>query len=65
MMATPAAANVLDLTGDRRVEIVLWDTGRVWMYMQDRPFKGDKIYDNESNYRTNVSLPNREAPKRK
>jgi len=59
------AANVLNLTGDPRDEIVLWDQRRVWIYTQDRPFKGDRIYApvrnpdyNESNYRTNVSLPN-------
>jgi len=59
------AANVMDLTGDQRDEIVLWDQKRVWIYTQDRPFHGAKIYApirnpdyNESNYRTNVSLPN-------
>lgn len=58
------AANVLDLTGDQRDEIVLWDQNRVWIYTQDRPFTGTRIYApirnpdyNESNYRTNVSLP--------
>ncbi len=58
------AVNVLDLTGDQRDEIVLWDTKRVWIYTQDRPFQGKRIYApkrnpdyNESNYRTNVSLP--------
>ena len=58
------AANVLDLTGDARDEIVLWDQERVWIYTQDRPFTGKRIYKpvrnpdyNESNYRTNVSLP--------
>jgi hypothetical protein len=58
------AANVLDLTGDQRDEIVLWDQNRVWIYTQDRPFPGKRIYAprrnpdyNESNYRTNVSLP--------
>ena len=58
------AANVLDLTGDARDEIVLWDQQRVWIYTQDRPFTGKRIYKpmrnpdyNESNYRTNVSLP--------
>ncbi|MCU1235029.1 MAG: hypothetical protein JWP63_2996 [Candidatus Solibacter sp.] len=37
---------------------------RVWIYTQDRPFTGEKIYApvrnpeyNESNYRTTVSLP--------
>ncbi len=58
------ACYVADLTGDARDEIVLWDSGRVWIYTQDRPFSGNKIYRpvrnpdyNESNYRTTVSLP--------
>jgi hypothetical protein len=58
------AVNVLNLTGDARDEIVLWDQQRVWIYTQDQPFRGKKIYAplrnpdyNESNYRTNVSLP--------
>lgn len=58
------AAAVLDLRGDRRDEIVLWDEKRVWIYTQDRPFTGRRIYApmrnpsyNDSNYRTNVSLP--------
>jgi hypothetical protein len=58
------AANVLNATGDARDEIVLWDQQRVWIYTQDRPFTGKRIYAplrnpdyNESNYRTNVSLP--------
>ncbi len=57
-------AYVADLTGDQRDEVVLWDTREVWIYTQDRPFTGKRIYDpirnphyNESNYRTNVSLP--------
>ena len=59
------AANALDLTGDQRDEIVLWDQNRVWIYTQDRSFEGERIYAplrnpdyNESNYRTTVSLPN-------
>lgn len=59
------AAAVLNITGDARDEIVLWDEHAVWVYTQDRPFKGDKIYApirnpdyNESNYRTVISLPN-------
>ena len=55
---------VLDLTGDARDEIVLWDQRRVWIYTQDRPYTGARIYApvrnpeyNESNYRTTVSLP--------
>lgn len=58
------AANVLNVTGDPRDEIVLWDQNRVWIYTQDRPFSGKRIYApvrnpdyNESNYRTAVSLP--------
>lgn len=58
------AANVLNVTGDSRDEIIFWDQQRVWIYTQDRPFTGRRIYDpirnpdyNESNYRTNVSLP--------
>ena len=58
-------ANVLDLTGDARDEIVLWDQKQVWIYTQDRPFTGKRIYAplrnpdyNESNYRSNVSFPN-------
>jgi hypothetical protein len=56
------AANVLNLTGDSRDEIVLWDQSRVWIYTQDRPFTGARVYAptrnpdyNESNYRTTVS----------
>jgi hypothetical protein len=55
---------VLNLTGDERDEIVVWDTQEVWIYTQDRPFEGLRIYTprrspeyNESNYRTTVSLP--------
>jgi hypothetical protein len=55
---------VLDLTGDPRDEIVLWDQQRIWIYTQDRPFAGTRIYApqrnpafNDSNYRSSVSLP--------
>jgi hypothetical protein len=58
------ASYVADVTGDARDEIILWDQERVWIYTQDRPFAGQKIYapirtpdHNESNYRTTVSLP--------
>lgn len=58
-------AAVQNLTGDPRDEIVLWDQDRVWIYTQDRPFQGNRIYApqrnpeyNDSNYRTTVSLPN-------
>lgn len=57
-------AYVTNLTGDERDEIVLWDQDRMWIYTQDRPFTGKRIYEprrnphyNESNYRSNVSLP--------
>ena len=57
-------AAVLDLTGDPRDEIVLWDQHQVWIYSQDRPFQRKRIYAphrnpsyNDSNYRTVVSLP--------
>ncbi len=58
------AAAVLDITGDPRDEVVLWDQKRVWIYTQDRPFTGKRIYApvrnplyNDSNYRASVSLP--------
>jgi len=54
----------LDVTGDQRDEIIVWDQEEVWVYTQDQPFPGDRIYApvrnpeyNESNYRTTVSLP--------
>lgn len=57
-------AYVADVTGDSRDEVILWDQERVWIYTQDRPFNGKRIYApmrnphyNESNYRTAVSLP--------
>ncbi len=57
-------ATVLDLTGDERDEIVVWDQDRVWIYTQDRPFAGKRIYAprrnpdyNDSNYRASISLP--------
>jgi rhamnogalacturonan endolyase len=57
-------AAVLDLTGDARDEIVLWDQEQVWIYTQDRPAANARVYApernpdyNDSNYRTNVSLP--------
>ena len=59
------AAMVINLTGDPRDEIILWDQEQVWIYTQDREFTGSRIYSpirnpnyNDSNYRTNVSLPN-------
>jgi hypothetical protein len=58
------AVAALDVQGDARDEIFLWDPERVWIYTQDRPSPGAKIYapvrnphSNESNYRAQVSLP--------
>jgi rhamnogalacturonan endolyase len=58
------AAAVHDVTGDARDEVILWDQSRVWIYTQDRPFSGARIYKpvrnptyNDSNYRASVSLP--------
>jgi hypothetical protein len=61
----------LDVTGDQRDEIIVWDQKEVWIYTQDRPFSGERIYApkrnpeyNESNYRTTVSLPAWESVRR-
>ena len=57
-------AYVANLTGDARDEVLVLDTRQLWIYTQDRPFTGKKIYApirnpdyNESNYRVGVSLP--------
>ena len=53
-----------DITGDPRDELIVWDTEEIWIYTQDRPFEGEKIYQperqplfNESNYATAYSRP--------
>jgi hypothetical protein len=58
------ASQVLNVTGDERDEIIVWDQDSVWIYTQDRPFNGKRMYApvrnpmyNDSNYRANVSLP--------
>jgi rhamnogalacturonan endolyase len=58
------ACFALDLTGDGRDEVVLWDEKSVWIYTQDRPFQGQRIYApvrnplyNMSNYSCIVSMP--------
>jgi rhamnogalacturonan endolyase len=58
------AYQVLNVTGDERDEIIVWDQNSVWIYTQDRPFSGRRIYTpvrnplyNDSNYRANVSMP--------
>ena len=55
---------VADVTGDARDEVILWDQERVWIYTQDRSFKGERIYAplrnplyNESNYRAMLAWP--------
>ena len=55
---------VLDITGDAREEIVVWDPSEMWVYTQDDnplpevPFVSEKnpLY-NYSNYQATVSLP--------
>ncbi len=55
---------VMDITGDSRDEIVVWDPHQIWVYTQeDNPIEG-KLYDpvrnplyNYSNYQVTVSLP--------
>jgi rhamnogalacturonan endolyase len=58
------AAYAINLTGDVRDEIVLWDQESVWIYTQDRAPTVQRLYSpirnptyNESNYRALVSLP--------
>jgi rhamnogalacturonan endolyase len=53
-----------DLTGDPRDELIVWDTGSIYIYTQDQPFTGSRIYApqrpplyNESNYAPVVSWP--------
>ncbi len=57
-------AEAVDLTGDPRDEIVVWDADRMWIYTQDRPAPPGRLYrpvrlprHNTSNYRAQVSLP--------
>jgi rhamnogalacturonan endolyase len=57
-------AEALDLTGDPRDEIVLWDLGRMWIYTQDGPAPAGKTYRprrqphyNMSDYRAEISVP--------
>jgi len=55
---------VLDLTGDCRDEVVVWDPYEIWVYTQDDNPKNGKLYKpvrnplyNYSNYQATVSLP--------
>jgi hypothetical protein len=63
-------ASVMNLMGDARDEIILWDQEEVWIYTQDNAFEGERIYTptrnppyNESNYRVSVSWPGWEETK--
>jgi hypothetical protein len=57
--------HALDLTGDCRDELVIWDENEIWIYTQDdNGRKPGKLYQpvrdylmNDSNYRAYVSLP--------
>jgi len=55
---------VLDITGDCRDEIVVWDPYEMWVYTQDNNPKRGQLYKpvrnplrNYSNYQATVSLP--------
>jgi len=57
--------DALNLTGDERDEIVVWDTKGMYIYTQDGKFKGNKLYApirrplyNDSNYKGLISYPN-------
>ncbi|BET68834.1 hypothetical protein ASA1KI_37520 [Opitutales bacterium ASA1] len=61
----PVLANdALDVTGDCRDEIVVWDAYEMWVYTQDDNPRSGRLYKpkrnglyNESNYKASVSLP--------
>jgi len=55
---------VLDITGDCRDEVVVWDPHQIWVYTQDDNPRAGRLYkpkrnplSNYSNYQTTVSLP--------
>jgi rhamnogalacturonan endolyase len=55
---------VVDLTGDCRDEVIVWDQHEMWVYTQDDGPKTGPLYcpvrnslSNDSNYRATVSLP--------
>jgi len=60
----------VDLFGDERDELVVWDYQRLCIYTQDRPSSSPRAYHprrlqpyNVSNYRAEVSLPGWEEPR--
>jgi len=55
---------VLDITGDCRDEVVVWDPKQIWVYTQDDNPRSGRLYRpqrnplyNYSNYQATVSLP--------
>jgi hypothetical protein len=55
---------VLDVTGDCRDEVVVWDQNELWIYTQDGVPKTGRLYKpvrnslyNSSNYQATISLP--------
>ncbi len=58
-------AEALDLTGDARDEVVLWDLDSIWIYTQDAPAAARgrtyrprrQPHYNMSDYRAEISLP--------
>ena len=60
-------AEALDLTGDPRDEIVLWDLDSIWIYTQDSPPPDGPVrrprrqpHYNMSDYRAEISIPDGE-----
>jgi len=57
------AYDALDLTGDQRDEIIVWDAQEIWIYTQDSepvtlvPAPVRNSLSNESNYRSRISVP--------
>lgn len=56
--------DVLDITGDCRDEIIVWDPNAIWVYTQENNPQSGKLYKpvrnklyNTSNYQATVSLP--------
>jgi hypothetical protein len=60
----PTSATTLDLQGDCRDEIVVWDPYEIWVYTQSDSPRSGRLYKpkrnapwNASNYQATVSLP--------
>ncbi len=57
-------SDALNLTGDERDELVVWDQEQIYIYTQDSSLPGDAVYSprrnplyNDSNYKANISIP--------